>query len=629
MREPAATGAGISHDQSAPVRETALWDAAVTIDRRADGSILAASPQPLPPYPPRLTDRLVKWATEAPDRAYLTEATTEGGRRVLTYAETLDLVRRIASALLRRGLSVDRPILILSGNDIEHALLTLAGLYIGVPIAPASTAYSLVATDFAKIRHIHDLLTPGLVFAADGARFTRAIEATVPETTELVVTRRPVAGRATTLFAGLTETAIDPAVDAAHAAIGPDTIAKFLFTSGSTGAPKAVINTQRMLCVNQVQLASALPFLPEEPPVILDWLPWNHTFGGNHNMGIALYHGGTFHIDSGRPMPGGIEATVAALRGIAPTLYFNVPKGYETLLPFLKAEPELARRFFSRLHILFFAGASLSQHVWDELDRIALATCGETVMMLSSLGATETAPAALFVTRETLRAGAVGLPLPGVEMKLVPNAGKLEARLRGPSMTPGYWRQEALTAKAFDEEGYYRLGDALRFVDVQRPQLGFIFDGRVSEDFKLATGTWVSVGPLRARIIAGLAPFARDAVIAGHDRDDVGTLIVPEEEALRALTPDVPAAVPLAEIIADPRVRAALQSRLDALAATATGSSTRVARLAVLDTPLSIDADEITDKGSINQRAVLTRRADLVADIYADAPSARILLAQS
>ena len=627
MNERASLAGSDKASPQVPIRDTPIWDAEAAIDHRDDGTILVTSPKPLPPFPDRITDRLVKWATETPDRLYITEACEDGARRGLTYAETLDAVRRIGSALLTRGLSAEHPIMILSGNDIEHALLTLAALYIGVPVSPISTAYSLVATDYGKIAHIYNILTPGLVFVADGERFAKPIRAVIPDDIELVMTQRPIEGRGATLFSELLATPINPAVDTVHATIGPDTIAKFLFTSGSTGAPKGVINTQRMLCANQVQLASALKFLADEPPVILDWLPWNHTFGGNHNMGIALYHGGTFHIDAGKPMPGGIEPTVAALRQISPTVYFNVPKGYESLLPYLGAEPQLAKNFFRKLNIMFFAGASLAQHVWDELDAIAAETCGETIMMMSSLGSTETAPAALFVTRETLRAGAVGIPLPGVDVKLVPNQGKLEARLKGPSMTPGYWRQPELTAKAFDEEGYYKLGDALRFVDVERPHLGFIFDGRVSEDFKLATGTWVSVGPMRAKVVQAFAPLAKDVVIAGHDRDDVGALIIPEEATVRALSPDLSKATPLPAVLADNRVRLAFQQRLDALAREATGSSSRIARLAILETPPSIDANEITDKGSINQRAVLTRRADIVDDMYASVPSERILLA--
>jgi feruloyl-CoA synthase len=610
-----------------PQREARIWNPEITLTHFRDGTIRVVSPEPVPDHPVRLTDCLIKWAAHAPDRMYLTEPMAGGGRRGLTYAETLDRVRRIATSLIGRNLSVDRPILILSGNDIEHALLMLAAMYIGVPVAPISTAYSLVATDYAKVAHIERLMTPGLVFAADGKRFEKVIRAVVTDDVELVATRNPIEGRATTLFRDLEAATIDPAIDFAHTAVGPDTIAKILFTSGSTGAPKGVINTQRMLCVNQAQLASALHFLEDEPPVILDWLPWNHTFGGNHNFGIALYHGGTFHIDTGKPVPGGIEPTVNALRTIAPTVYFNVPKGYETLLPYLRADAALARQFFGRLHTMFFAGASLAQHIWDELDALSIAATGKAVMMMSSLGSTETAPSALMITRETLRAGAVGLPLPGVDMKLIPNQGKLEARLKGPSTTPGYWRQPDLTAKAFDADGYYHLGDALKFVDPARPRLGFIFDGRISEDFKLATGTWVSVGPLRARVIKAFAPLVKDVVIAGHDRDDIGILVIPEVDAVRSLIDPALQAAPLSAMLAAPQVRAAFQAHLDAIAAEATGSSTRIVRLTVLDTPLSIDANEITDKGSLNQRAILEHRANIVAELYAPEPPPHVWLA--
>lgn len=610
-------------------RDARIWDAEISLTYRRDGTIRVACPEPAPGHPDRMTDCLLRWAAEAPDRLFLTEPDPKGGRRELTYAQVLDRVKRIASSLVARRLTVDRPILILSGNDIEHALLMLAAMYVGVPVAPVSTAYSLVATDYGKVAHIYQLMTPGLVFAADGKRYEKVIRAVIGPDVELVVTQNALHDRETTLFSDLEAVDVDPAIEAAHAFVGPDTIAKVLFTSGSTGAPKGVINTQRMLCVNQAQLASALQVLHDEPPVILDWLPWNHTFGNNHNLGAALYHGGTYHIDTGKPMPAGIGPTIEALKTIAPTIYFNVPKGYETLIPYLKADRDLARNFFSRLKMMFFAGASLAQHVWDELDAIAIETTGKAVMMMSGLGATETAPTALIITRETMRAGAVGLPLPGINLKLVPNQGKLEVRVKGPNVTPGYWRQPELTAKAFDEEGYYQLGDALKFVDPARPRLGFVFDGRVSEDFKLATGTWVSVGPLRARLVTAFAPLIRDAVIAGHDRDDIGVIVVPEEAELRALAAEDRRTAPLPDILSDPAVRAAIQSRLDAIAAEATGSSMRVVRLAVMETPPSIDANEITDKGSLNQRAVLAHRTGVVADMYAATPSSKIWLAQS
>jgi feruloyl-CoA synthase len=404
-----------------------------------------------------------------------------------------------------------------------------------------------------------------------------------------------------------------PEVDAAHDAVGPDTIAKFLLTSGSTGQPKAVVNTQRMLCSNQQMLTQSLPSLAQQPPVLVDWLPWNHTAGGNHNLGIVLNHGGTLYIDEGRPVPGLIEKTVANLREIGPTIYFNVPRGYEALLPFLRDDAQLRKTFFSRLHLLQYAAAVLPQPIWKAYEDLAVATCGERILWITGYGATETAPAVMFTNRGAARAGSVGLPIDGIEMKLAPVGDKLEARFRGPNITPGYWRQPELTRAAFDEEGYYRTGDALRFVDPAAPHHGFEFDGRTTEDFKLTTGTWVSVGPLRAKISAACSPLVQDVVITGHDRARLGALVFPNPIACRGL--DTAA------------LRARLQPVFERLARDSTGSSTHVARALILETPPSIDASEVTDKGSINQRAVLKNRAALVERLYADAPDPTIIVA--
>ena len=410
------------------------------------------------------------------------------------------------------------------------------------------------------------------------------------------------------------------AADAAHAKVGPDTIAKFLFTSGSTGTPKAVINTQRMWCANQAMILSQLAYFADEPPVIVDWAPWHHTAGGNHDFGFVLYNGGTLYIDEGKPVPGHIETTVKNLREVATNWYFTVPKGYEALLPYFRSDAQMRETFFRNLKVLSFAGAALSQSLFDEMQELALQACGERIMFLTGLGATETAPMAIARTWQSKDSTNMGVPVPGVELKLVPCEGKLEARLRGPNIMPGYWRQDELTAAAFDEEGFYKIGDALKFEDPADPSQGLLFDGRVTEDFKLATGTWVNVGTLRARVIAQLEPYARDVVIAGADRDDIGALIFLNPEACRGLAPDC------VDVSGNMRVLEALRVRLNAFARTSTGSSTFVARAIVLSEPPSLDAGEMTDKGSINQRAVLARRAATVAELYAREPSCRVLV---
>ncbi len=607
-----------------PTRAVALGATDATFTERPDGSLLVRPTAPLAPYPDRLTDRLVHWATVAPDRRFLAQRDAGGDWRALTYAETLARVRAIGAALLTRGLSAERPIAILSGNDIEHALLALAAMHVGIPYAPISPAYSLISQDFSKLRHCLALLTPGLVFAADIGRYGRAIAAAVAPDAEVVTTSGQPEGRRALPFAELTATP-GGAVDGAVAAVTPDSVAKILFTSGSTGTPKGVINPQRMLCSNQAMIGASMRFLAEEPPVMVDWLPWNHTFGGNHNVGIALYNGGTLYIDDGKPTPAGMAETVRNLREIAPTVYFNVPKGWEELVVWLRREPALAERFFSRVKLLFYAGAGLAPHVWSELEELAMAACGERIVMLTGLGSTETGPFALCTRADCTASGIVGLPVPGVELKLAPVDGKLEARVISPAVTPGYWRQPELTAQAFDDEGFYRFGDALRFVDPADRGKGFFFDGRINEDFKLTTGTWVSAGPLRARLVAELAPYVRDAVIAGRDRDYVAVLLFADADACRGLCPDLGPAADALQVLRDPRVHRHLRQMLAALADAGTGSSNRVLRALVLEEPPSIDAGEATDKGSINQRAVLDRRQALVEVLYQDPPPPAVI----
>lgn len=609
---------------TAPLRPISFGSPAVHVERRDDGTIYLRPKKPLSEYPVRLTDRLHHWAKTEPNRVFMAERNAGGGWRQITYAQLLESSRRIASALLSRGLSTERPIVILSGNSLDHALIAFGALYAGIPFCPVSAAYSLVSKDFGKLSHVIKLLTPGLVFVDDAAKFADALNANVPAGTEIAASRGNLPGRDLTRLSDLLATSEHPRLDAAHDAIGPDTIAKFLLTSGSTGNPKAVINTQRMICANQVMLRETLAFLKDEPPVIVDWLPWNHTFGGNHNIGLTLFNGGSMYLDEGKPMPGGIEQTVKNLREISPTVYFNVPKGYESLLPYLRDDQALRTKFFGRLHAMFFSGAALSPFVWNSLDELAVAETGYRVPMLTGLGATETSPFFMSVRPDTSRSGHVGLPVSGNDAKLLPNNGKIEVRAKGPNVTPGYWRQPELTAAAFDEEGFYKFGDALKPANPDDFDAGFDFDGRIAEDFKLASGTWVSVGPLRARFVAACAPLVRDVVVVGINRDELSALVVLDLDGCRLINPML-ASDDIAAAAADPLVRAAFRERFAKFLASATGSSTRITRAVLLDTPLSIDRGEVTDKGSINQRAVLEHRAALIETIYAPAPSAQII----
>jgi feruloyl-CoA synthase len=587
-----------------------------TFTKRADGCTLIDSTEPLGPYPARLTDRLLHWAQVAPERTLAAKREHGGDWRRISYAQALAHARCIAQALIDRGLSAERPVAILSDNDLEHLLLGLGAMLAGVPFAPISAAYSTVSQDYGKLKHILGVLTPGLVFASSATAFGKAITAVVPADTPVVLTHGTIDGRASLGFDALLATTPTAQVDAAHEEVGPDTIVKFLFTSGSTKLPKGVINTQRMLCSNQQMILQCFPTLGQKPPVLVDWLVWNHTFGGNHNVGLTIYNGGTLYIDEGKPTPQHIGETLRNLREIAPTVYFNVPKGFEEIANAMETDAAMRETFFSRVNMLFFAGAGLSQPVWDKLDRMAEITCGERIKMLTGLGMTETAPFAICANAHEVKSGHIGLPAPGMELKLVEQDGKVEVRYRGPNVTPGYWRNPQQTAESFDTEGFYCSGDAVKPIDPARPELGLAFDGRTAEDFKLATGTFVSVGPLRAKIIAAGDPCVQDVVIAGINRNEIGALIFPRLDSCRALA-GLPAGTPTLDVLAAPAVRGFFQTLLDGLFKGGTGSATRVARALLLVDPPSIDRGEITDKGSINQRMVLQHRDALVEHLYA------------
>lgn len=598
----------------------------VELERRADGSLLLRCPTPLGGYARCIGERLAQWSRAASDRPFLLERDEVGNWQGVNYRQTLDRVERLGAGLLRHGLSADRPLMVLSDNSVAHGLLMLAAMHVGVPSVSVSPAYSLMSQDHVKLKRIVALVEPGLIFAAETSRYARAFAAAREVSDATFVTSAPsvAAGK----LIGLSELEAQPDPDAvadAHRAVGPDTIAKLLFTSGSTDEPKGVITTQRMLCSNQQARAQLWPCLRKSPPILVDWLPWSHTFGGSFNFNCVLWHGGTLHIDNGRPAPGLFEHTIANLRDVPPTIYLNVPRGYDMLVSALRGDIELCRRFFSRLQAIFYAAAALPQNLWEALQELAVRTVGEPVPLVSAWGATETAPLATDCHFQAERSGVIGLPIPGCELKLVPNSSKLEVRVRGPNVTPGYWKRSDLTASHLDEEGFYKTGDAVQLVDEQRPELGLLFDGRLSEDFKLDSGTWVNVGMLRVRAIAALAPFAQDIVVTGHDRSEIGFLIFPNLPACRELCPELSATAAAAQMVRDARVRTQVSAGLARLRAEGRGSSMFATRALILSDPPSIDSGEITDKGYINQRAVLSRRAELVKALYAAVPKQDVI----
>jgi feruloyl-CoA synthase len=602
--------------------------ARVAVERRTDGTIVLRSPEPLAPYARCMGEYLELWAVQKPDSLFLAERRADSSWRTLTWADARSRVRAIAAALLKRDLSAERPVAILSSNSIDHAVLALAAMHVGIPVAPISPAYSLLSKDFAKLRSALALLQPGLVFVEDGEAFAAALAAVTDFDFELITARNherlPCGGGPLATLEGEED---DPEVERAFLSVGPDTIAKFLLTSGSTGQPKAVINTQRMLCSNQQSLAQAWPFLREEPPVLVDWLPWNHTFGGNNNVGLVLTHGGTLYIDEGKPAPGLIEITVHNLREVSPTIYYNAPRGYDALLPYLESDLALRQSFFARLRVMCYSGAGMPLNLWKRLEQLSVAELGCRVAMSSGWGSTETAPQVTLVHFDPIGPNVLGLPTPGCELKMVPvdATGKHELRVRGPNVMPGYWKQNALTTAAFDEEGFYRIGDAGRFADPSDPSKGIEFAGRIAEDFKLASGTWVHVGPLRVRAISAFSPVAQDVVVVGPDRNELGFLVFPNLAGCLSLCSDLDNTAEPDEVLAHPAVRERVRAGMAALKVEGGGSSMYPARVVLLAEQPSSDAGEITDKGYVNQRAVIARRGELVERLYSQPPGPEVI----
>lgn len=581
---------------------------------RKDGTIILHSAISLDPYPFRLTERFKEWATHEPERIFIGRRNSSGHWETLSYAEAFTKVLHIAQSLLNRKISPLHPIAILSENSIEHALLALAALHVGIPYSSITPAYSLRSTDFNKLKYIIDLLDPRLIFVQDANKYERALHA-VAKGIEVIAVSGVKAGSGEFSFGELLKTPTSSELEKAHQQIQPSTIAKILFTSGSTGQPKGVINTHENISTNWQQITQTFPFLKDPGLEFIDWLPWNHTFGGNHNFGLAIYNGGTLYLDDGNPTPEGIAATVANLKERHPTIYFNVPKGFEALIPFFRKDPLLKKHFFSNLKMIFYAGAGMPQHVWDDWEQFSEEAIGERILIGTGLGCTESSPSALFASEHGGFAGLLGVPVPGLELKLVRKGQKLEARYRGKNIFPGYWRQEELTADAFDDEGFYCTGDALKFVDERDANKGLVFDGRFAEDFKLSSGTWVRVGILRSQIIAAANGLIHDVVIAGHDRDFIAAIIFPGfDECKKLIGGDK--ALTHAESIQHGEVRKAMTRILTELAQQATGTSNLVRRAVLVDFDLSIDRGEITDKGTINQGMVIFNHQDLIGKLF-------------
>lgn len=598
----------------------------IALDRRADGSIVMSQRIPLMAYERHIPVFLDKWATETPDAVWL--AQRRGPERDwmrISFGEAKRRVDALTQALLDLNLPQDRPVMILSGNSIEHALMTQAAMQARLPAAPVSPGYSLMSEDFVKLKHVFNLLTPGVIMVQDGPAFAKALNALDLTGVTIVHVERPAPGVDSIAYAELERTPVTDAVAQSIAAITPDTIGKLLFTSGSTGMPKAVINTQKMMTANVAMGQQACPRDPaENTRTVLDWLPWNHTMGGNATFHGVLADGGTFYIDDGRPLPGQFDETIRNLREISPTYYGSVPAGFAALVSAMERDPQLCEAFFKNLRQLGYGGATLPDDLYTRMQDLAVKYSGKRYVFSTGWGCTETAPTATYTYWETERVGLIGLPYAGMELKMVPVGDKYELRLRGVTVTPGYYRQPELTEKAFDEEGFYKIGDAGVFVDENRPEEGLVFSGRVVEDFKLLTGTFVHVGSLRVAAVAAMTPVAQDAVVAGQDKDYVALLVFPNVMACRQIAglPEAGAA----ELIRHPAVIATVRDGLKVYNAENPGSSSRVGRALLMSEPPSVDGNEITDKGYINQRATLDRRTDLAKRLFADAPDAEVIV---
>ena len=602
--------------RNAPFRPVRFFAPDVELTRHSDGSFLMRSSEPLSDYDHCIGDWLDRWALEAPNRAFLIEQ-TEDGDRTISYRDARASALTIAEGLLRFDLGPERPLAILGGNSIDYALIMLAALYVGIPMAPIAPGYALQSIDYLKLAHTFRVLTPGMVIVEDGVLYRTALEHALKNDIPVLALRNPsedMAGLASLRGNGSRQ----DAVSAAAARVGRETVAKYLFTSGSTGMPKAVINTHGMLCANAQMKRQVAPVLADEPPVMVDWAPWNHTAGGNSNFNIILHNGGTLYIDPGKPLPGRFDASLKLLRRIAPTIYFNVPRGYEMLIPHLEADREFSAHFFRHIKFLWYAAASMQPSTWFALEQLAVDAVGEKILTVTGLGMTETSPIALFGNLYATGPGVVGIPVAGLELKLVPHDASYEVRYRGPNVTPGYWRDLAATKAAYDEDGFFASGDLLSFIDPERPKAGLRFDGRISEDFKLTSGTKVSAGKLRLDALDALRPLANEVVVVGADRKDVRILVFPDWEVC-AVSAALNRDMPPEQIASNSLLRAVLRERLEKLAATGTGSSNRIVAALLVEVPPSAAAGELTEKGTVNSRGLQRNRPDLLDILFGDA----------
>ena len=576
-----------------------------------DGGFVLSSAVPLGPYAERITDALAHWAQAGPDRTFLVERGGNDEWEAISYGGMYDKARAIGQYLLTQGCGPNKPVVIIAENSIAAASLALGAIYAGVPIAPLSTAYVKLETAHDKLNACLALLQPGLVYVDD------ALSAEAPVACMLASGVPIMRNEPGDSFLSLRQacTTRPAGVDAVNRALTPDTVAKYLFTSGSTGVPKAVINTHRMLCANQKQLRLIFPFVAEEPPVLVDWLPWNHTFGGNEVFFLVMTQGGQLYIDRGKPVAQAIEETIRNLKSVSPTIHFNVPAGFEQIVARMETDAQLKASFFARLRMVFYAGAGMPQRLWTRLEEMSVETTGRQLAVVTAWGATETAPLATGVYFESHRSDNIGLPVPGCEIRFAPVDGRFELRVRGPNVMPGYLGRSELQATVFDEQGFYRTGDAGSLADANDPSAGIVFDGRIAEDFKLQTGTWVSVGRLRGLLTGVLMPLATDVVVVGSGQPHLSALVFLNLQAARACAEDEHAA--LEELARHPRVLQAVQQAVDKHNAAHTGASMTIKRFSLMAQPPSAKHGEITEKGSINQAAVIKNRAAIVQALYA------------